>query len=52
MTLLDQATQLETERRALDTTLRERVQALIDAARREGFELGFRAGQQTREATP
>ena len=37
---------LEGERRDLDNTLRERVQSLIDTARREGFDVGYRAGKE------
>lgn len=37
--------QLERERRALDNILRDRVQQLIEAARKEGFEVGYRAGK-------
>lgn len=44
--VLEQVERLETERRDLDTALRERVQSLIDAARREGFDVGYRAGKE------
>jgi hypothetical protein len=46
MSTLDQVTQLETEIRALEATIRERMFAILNTARREGFDLGFRAGQQ------
>jgi hypothetical protein len=41
---------LERERRDLDTELRSRVQSLIDTARREGFDVGFRAGKDATNA--
>ena len=49
MTLFQQADQAEEERRSLDNTLRVRVQELIDAARLEGFNVGFRAGREVEE---
>jgi hypothetical protein len=44
--VLEQVERLEGERRDLDSLLRHRVQALIDAARLEGLDVGFRAGRQ------
>jgi len=43
--VLAQVERLEGERRDLDSLLRHRVQALIDAARLEGIDVGFRAGR-------
>jgi hypothetical protein len=45
--VLAEVERLEGERRDLDTSLRQRIQGMIDAARREGFDVGFRAGKQT-----
>ena len=45
MTLMD-PTPLEAERRALLDALAEHTTRLIDAAHAEGFNVGFRAGQQ------
>ena len=42
--VLAEVERLEGERRDLDNMLRERVQSLIDNARREGVDVGFRAG--------
>jgi hypothetical protein len=42
--VLAQVERLEGERRDLDTKVRDRVQSLIDNARREGVDVGFRAG--------
>jgi hypothetical protein len=48
--VLAEVERLEGERRDLDTQLRERVQSLIDNARREGFDVGFRAGKDATNA--
>jgi len=44
--LLEQVKQIEHERRALDQTLRQRIQDMVENARREGFELGYKTGKQ------
>jgi hypothetical protein len=41
---LAEVQRLTVERRDLDSLLRHRVQFLIDSARREGFDVGFRMG--------
>jgi hypothetical protein len=48
----DHAAQLEAEIRALEDEIQERTQALTDPALRERFEVGFRAGQQSKETRP
>ena len=49
MTTLDHAAQLQADILALEAEIQERTQALMDTALRERFDLGFRAGQQSRE---
>lgn len=41
---IERAKRLEHERRSLDNELRQRIDAMIEDARREGIEIGYRAG--------
>jgi hypothetical protein len=52
MTLTDHAAQLQADIRALEAEIQARAQALMDTALRERFEVGFRAGQQSKEIAP